>query len=67
MRTKEFIAKVEELGFFVSRTKHKTIVKNRFTHLVVNDEKKRYKVNFIDCDNKELFHLCVEYAWTPLR
>ena len=59
MRTKEFIAKVEELGFFVSRTKHKTIVKNRFTHLVVIDEEKRYKVNFIDCDNKELFELCV--------
>lgn len=66
MKRSEFIERVEELGFVTHRTKHKIIVQKIFTHLAVIDEEQRYKVNYLDCDDKELFDLCAEYAWTPL-
>lgn len=66
MKTSEFIKKVEELGFSTHKSKHKIIVQKIFTHLAVIDEEQRYKVNYLECDNKELFNLCAEYAWTPL-
>lgn len=67
MKTKEFIEKVEELGFIAHKTKHKIIVQKIFRHLAVIDEEQRYKVNYLECDNKELFNLCAEYAWTPIE
>lgn len=66
MKRSEFIEKVEELGFSTHKSKHKIIVQKIFTHLAVIDEEQRYKVNYLECDNKELFNLCAEYAWTPL-
>lgn len=67
MKRSEFIEKVEELGFITHRNKHKIIVQKIFTHLAVIDEEQRYKVNYLECDNKELFNLCAEYAWTPIE
>lgn len=67
MKRSEFIEKVEELGFIAHRTKHKIIVQKIFRHLAVIDEEQRYKVNYLECDNKELFNLCAEYAWTPIE
>lgn len=66
MKRSEFIERVEELEYITHRTKHKIIVQKMSTHLVVIDEEQRYKINYLKCNDMELFNLCAKYAWTPI-
>ena len=66
MKRSEFIERVEELEYITHRTKHKIIVQKMSTHLVVIDEEQRYKINYLKCNDMELFNLCARYAWTPI-
>lgn len=66
MKRSEFIERVEELEYITHRTKHKIIVQKMSTHLVVIDEEQRYKINYLKCNDIELFNLCARYAWTPI-
>lgn len=71
MKTKEFIKKVEELGYKVHITNYVIYSENNGNLLWMIYKKKQYKLEIFDLTTeknaKELFDLCVEYATTPIE
>ena len=67
MTIREFVKKINELGFYVCRDGRYTIVYKPFEHIAEIDETMRYGLNYISCENEELFKLCAEYAYTSLE
>lgn len=71
MKTKEFIKRVEELGYKVHITNYAIYSENNGNLLWMIYKKKQYKLEIFDLTTeknaKELFDLCVEYAKTPIE
>lgn len=71
MKTKEFIEKVEELGYSVSNTDYAEYLYNKGDLLGLVQNNKQYKLTVYDLfkekNARELFNLCVEYARTPIK
>lgn len=71
MKTKEFIEKVEELGYHVSSTSTNIFVDGGGAIFMMVAKGKQYKIEIYDISNKEnakeLFDLCAEYARTPIE
>lgn len=71
MKTKEFIQRVEELGYKVHITNYAIYSENNGNLLWMIYKKKQYKLEIFDLTTeknaKELFDLCVEYAKTPIE
>lgn len=67
MTIREFVKKINELGFYVCRDGRYTIVYKPFEHIAEIDETMRYGFNYISCENEELFKVCAEYACTSLE
>ncbi len=69
MKTKEFIKRVNELGYYVENDSD-TVIKCDGCTLARINERRPYKMNanaMVDVkDAKELFNLCTEYARTPI-
>ena len=70
MKTKEFIKRVNELGYYVEIDSD-TVIKCDGCTLARINERRPYKMNanaMVEVkDAKELFDLCVEYARTPIK
>lgn len=67
MKTKEFIKKINELGYNVKETEHSMIVRKEFTHLAVIDKENIYGFKYFYHNDKDLFKLCVDYTSTPIE
>lgn len=67
MKTKEFIKKINELGYNVKETEHTIIVRKEFTHLAVIDKENIYGFKYFCHNDKDLFKLCVDYTSTPIE
>lgn len=70
MKTKEFIKRVNELGYYVEIDSD-TVIKCDGCTLARINERRPYKMNanaMVEVkDAKELFDLCAEYAKTPIE
>lgn len=69
MKTKEFIEKVESMGYKVAETKYKFYVNADEEHTLLSVSKcHQFKagLNYPDQLTPELFNLAVEYAKTPI-
>lgn len=71
MKTKEFIKKVEELGFNIEIGSHTVFIKCGGCILARIDKVRPYTINtkaaFEVKDADELYELCTEYARTPIE
>ena len=67
MKTKEFIKKINELGYNVKETEHSMIVRKEYTHLAVIDKENIYGFKYFYHNDKDLFKLCVDYTSTPIE
>lgn len=67
MKTKEFIKKLNDLGYNVKETEHKMIIRKEFTHLAVIDKENIYGFKYFYHNDKDLFKLCVDYTSTPIE
>lgn len=67
MKTKEFIKKINELGYNVKETENSMIVRKEFTHLAVIDKENIYGFKYFYHNDKDLFKLCVDYTSTPIE
>lgn len=69
MKTKEFIKKVESMGYTVAETQYKFYVNADEEHTLLSVSKyHQFKagLNYPDQLTSELFNLAVEYAKTPI-
>ena len=72
MKTKEFLKKVEELGYIVEEgiaSYNIRLYKELGGLIATLNKKDQYRMLFFTKpgnDIEKLFKLCVEYAWTPL-
>lgn len=67
MKTREFIKKINELGYNVKETEHNMIVRKEYTHLAVIDKENIYGFKYFYHNDKDLFKLCVDYTSTPIE
>lgn len=67
MKTKDFIKKLNELGYNVKETEHSMIVRKEYTHLAVIDKENIYGFKYFYHNDKDLFKLCVDYTSTPIK
>lgn len=67
MKTKEFIKKINELGYDVKETEHSMIVRKEYTNLAVIDKENIYGFKYFYHNDKDLFKLCVDYTSTPIE
>lgn len=71
MKTKEFIKKVEKLGYHVSSTSTNIFVDGGGAIFMMVAKGKQYKIEIYDISKKEnakeLFELCIKYAGTPIE
>lgn len=67
MKTREFIKKLNELGYNVKETGHSMIVRKEYTHLAVIDKENIYGFKYFYHNDKDLFKLCVDYTSTPIE
>lgn len=70
MKTKEFIKKVEELGYRLRANNIDIIISDEIGVIATVNQKKQYGLSiYAETKNqgiKKLFHLCVKYASTPI-
>lgn len=71
MKTKEFIEKIDKLGYRIIIQSDRMSVDNGETLLAVVYTTKQYKLEIYDIltiqNAAELFNICIEYAKTPIE